>query len=326
MKTAIITGITGQDGAYLSKLLLEKNYKIIGILRCENKANLKKSIGNLEYLGIVSKITFDFCNLLDFSSVVKIIKKYEPDEIYNLAAQSSVGLSFNQPLETLNFNVLSAANILEAIRKNKKTIKFYQASSSEMFGAANNLPFTENSTLYPVSPYGISKAAAHLTTINYREAFSLFAVSGILFNHESVLRKDGFIVKKIIESAISIKKGRQKILEVGNIDIKRDFGYAPRYAEAIYLMMQNNKPDDYIICSGKSISLKKIIYYVFDKLKVDKNRIIINQSLYRPMEIKDIYGDSNKAKNELRWTYNMNFFEVLDILIDAFANKINLRS
>ncbi|MBW6440672.1 GDP-mannose 4,6-dehydratase [Patescibacteria group bacterium] len=323
MKTAIITGITSQDGAYLAKLLLKKNYKVIGLLRHRNNSNFKKSARNLEYLGVVPKIKFAVCDLLDLSSITKIIKKYEPDEIYNLAAQSSVGISFNKPLETLSFNILSVANILEIIKKNKKMIKFYQASSSEMFGTVNSLPFTENSILHPVSPYGISKATAHLITINYREAYGLFAVSGILFNHESIFRRDDFIIKKIIKSAINIKKGKQKALEVGNIDIKRDFGYAPKYVEAIYLMMQNDKPDDYIICSGKSISLREIIYYVFDRLRISKEKIIIKKSLFRATEIKDIYGNPEKARIELNWTYEMSFYKVLDILIDEFSNNTN---
>jgi len=312
MKIAIITGITGQDGAYLSRLLLEKDYKVIGLLRNKNSVNLDK----LNYLNITDKITFKNCDLTNLGEIINIINQYKPNEIYNLASQSSVGISFNNPIETLNFNILSTANILEAIKILDKSIKFYQASSSEMFGKTNNLPFTEDSIFYPVSPYGISKASAHWITVNYRESFGLFTTSGILFNHESVLRGNNFIIKKIIRTAFDISNNKKEILEVGNIDIKRDFGYAPKYVEAMYLMMQHNKPDDYIISSGVSLSIREIVYYIFDKLNIDRNKIIINKDFFRPNEIEDIYGNSKKAKKVLEWNYDISFFEVLDILIE----------
>ena len=312
MKTAIITGITGQDGAYLSKLLLEKNYIVIGLLRNENSVNLDK----LNYLNITDKITFKNCDLTNLSEIINIINKYKPSEFYNLASQSSVGVSFQNPIETLNFNILSTANILEAIKILDKSIKFYQASSSEMFGSANNLPFTEKSIFHPVSPYGISKASAHWITVNYRESFGLFTTSGILFNHESVLRGNNFIIKKIIRTAFDITKGKTNVLEVGNIDIKRDFGYAPKYVEAMYLMMQHNKPDDYIISSGNSLSIREIIYHVFSRLNIDKDKIVVNKEFFRPNEINNIYGDSSKAKKILNWNYSIDFFDVLDILIE----------
>jgi GDPmannose 4,6-dehydratase len=289
MKTALITGITGQDGAYLSELLLKKGYKVVGLLRSNDSINTKR----LDYLGITSKITFDVCNLLDIANIINILNKYHPVEIYNLAAQSSVGESFNQPIGTLNFNIISVANLLESIKIIDKSIKFYQASSSEMFGSINNLPLEESSIFHPVSPYGISKASAHWITVNYRESFGLFTTSGILFNHESVLRGDNFIIKKIIKSALNIKNGKQDVLEVGNIDIKRDFGYAPKYVEAMYLMMQHDKPDDYIIASGMSLSIREIIYYVFEKLGLSKDKIVINQDFFRPNEIENLYGHSS---------------------------------
>lgn len=312
MKIAIITGITGQDGAYLSLLLLKYNYKVIGLLRDKNSVNFDK----LNYLGITSKIIFENCDLSDLSDIINLINKYQPNEIYNLASQSSVGLSFNNPIETLNFNILSTANILETIKVIDKNIKFYQASSSEMFGSVNNLPLTEKSIFHPVSPYGISKASAHWITVSYRESFGLFTTSGILFNHESVLRGNNFIIKKIIRTALEIKKGETEILEVGNIDIKRDFGYAPKYVEAMYLMMQYNTPDDYVISSGVSLSIREIIYYIFEQLKINKDKIKINKDFFRPNEIEDIYGDSSKAKKILNWKYDMSFFDVLNILIE----------
>jgi len=312
MKIAIITGITGQDGAYLAKLLLEKKYKVIGLLRGKHSVNLDK----LKYLQIEDKIIFENCDLTNLSEIINIINKYKPNEIYNLASQSSVGLSFINPIETLNFNIISTANLLESIKTLDKKIKFYQASSSEMFGSANNLPFTEESIFHPVSPYGISKASAHWITVNYRESFGLFTTSGILFNHESVLRANNFIIKKIIRTAFDILNAKTDILEVGNIDIKRDFGYAPKYVEAMYLMMQHKNPDDYIISSGVSLSIKEIIHYIFNKLGISKDAIVINKEFYRPNEIKDIYGDASKAKSILKWDYNVSFFDVLDILIE----------
>lgn len=311
-KTAIITGITGQDGSYLAKLLLEKNYQVVGLLRHGSDSDCSKH----RFLNIFDQILYDRCDICSAQEVEKIFIKYQPDEVYNLAAQSSVGQSFNKPIDTLSFNILSVVTILETIKKVNKKIKFYQASSSEMIGSANNLPFTEKSILHPVSPYGISKASAHWITVNYRESFGLFTTSGILFNHESVLRGNNFIIKKIIRDSFLIKNGKKENLEVGNIEIKRDFGYAPKYVEAMYLMMQLDKPDDYIISSGRSYSLKEIIHYVFDKLSISRDKIKINEKFFRPNEIKDIYGDSSKANNVLNWNYDMDFFDVLDILIE----------
>lgn len=316
-KIAIITGITGQDGGYLAELLLKKGYKVIGLLRDKYSPDFSK----LNYLGITSKIEFDTCNLTNLSDVINIVNKYQPDEIYNLAAQSSVGLSFQMPIETLNFNILSVSNFLETIKILGKPIKFYQAFTSEMFGSVNTLPLTEESIFHPVSPYGISKASAHWITVNYRESYGIFTASGILFNHESILRGNNFVIKKIIKTAIDILNNKTDVLEVGNIDIKRDFGYAPKYVEAMYLMMQQDKGDDYIISSGVSLSIREIIYYVFDKLGISKEKIVINKDLFRPNEIQDIYGDSTKAKKSLNWVYDVDFFDVLDILIEQERAK-----
>jgi len=312
MKTAIITGITGQDGAYLSELLINKGYKVIGLTRSNNSANLTK----LNYLGLKDKITIEECDLLDISSIMKNITKYCPDEIYNFAAQSSVYASFNQPIGTVQFNVMSVLNILESIKTINSNIKFYQASSSEIYGKVENLPVTEVTTVHPLSPYAISKATAHWTTINYRESYNLFACCGILFNHESYLRSNNFFIKKVIQEAINIQKGLQDVIKVGNIDVKRDIGYSPSYVQAIWMIMQYDKPDDFIICSGKSISLREILYHVFDKLNIDKSKIIVDKSLYRPVDIIDIYGNNSKAKKILNWDYDLEFLQVLDLLID----------
>lgn len=312
MKTAMITGITGQDGSYLAKLLLDKGYKVVGLTRGYNEESLNK----LKYLQVADQVVIEECDLLDISSIIRSILKYKPDEVYNLAAQSSVGVSFSQPIGTISFNTMSVLNLLETIRTVKPDTKFYHASSSEMYGKVNELPITENSVLHPLSPYAISKASAHWTVINYRESYGLFACCGIFFNHESFLRNKDFFIKKVISGALRIRDKRQDVLKIGNIDIKRDFGYSPKYVEAMYLMLQQDISQDFIICSGESVSLREIIYYIFDKFNLDRGRIVVDNSLYRPSEIHDIYGDNNKARKILNWHYNMSFFEVLDILID----------
>lgn len=311
MKKAIITGITGQDGAYLAHLLLSNDYEVIGLVR-----NLSKNNFGLDYLKITKKVTLIECDLLNKFQISKIIFDENPDEIYNLAAQSSVYQSYNDPIGTFHFNTISVFNILESIKESGFNIKFYQASSSEMFGKVDKLPITETSLIHPLSPYAISKVAAHYTCVNYRENYNMFVCCGILFNHESYLRSNSFFIKKVIRESIAILMGNQKDLQVGNIDIKRDFGYAPKYVEAMYLMMQHEKPTDYLICSGQSLSLREIIYYVFDKLNIDKNLCVINKDFYRPADIENIYGNNEKAKKELLWDYDYTFFNVLDILLE----------
>lgn len=318
MKTAIITGISGQDGAYLAKLLINKGYKVVGLVR-----NSSDEFFGLKYLEIIDAVEIIECDLLNIKQISTIINSYLPDEIYNLAAQSSVFQSYKNPISTFEFNTISVFNIVESIRGKK--IKLYQASSSEMFGRVGNLPITENSLIHPVSPYAISKVAAHYTCVNYREIYNMFICCGILFNHESYLRNNDFFVKKVIRESLEISKGIRENLQVGNIDIKRDFGYSPKYVEAMYLMMQQEKASDFLICSGQSISLRAIIYYVFEKLNINKNKCVINQDFYRPADIEDIYGTNEKAKKELSWDYNFTFYAVLDMLIEEeaynFKNK-----
>lgn len=311
-KTAIITGITGQDGAYLSELLLSKNYQVIGITRSYNHSNLD----NLRYLKIEKKIKLIECDLTDITSIISLIKKSKPNEIYNLAAQSSVSLSFEQPIGTILFSAISVLHLLESIRIVDTGIRFYQASSSEMFGKVTKLPVKEDSPMHPLSPYAISKATAFWSVINYRESYGLFACNGILFNHESHLRTDNFFVKKVIQNSIEIAKGKLDNLTVGQIDLKRDFGYAPEYVKAMWLMLQHSSPDDYSICSGSSVSLREIIHYVFKKLNIPLHKLKIDKTLFRPIDIKNIYGDNSRAKKMLGWKYEMSFFEVLDRLIE----------
>ena len=313
-KKALITGITGQDGPYLAKLLLSKGYDVKGLTRDISEQNAK----NLRYLGIDNKISLLEANLLDLSNVMRIVENYEPQEIYNLASQSSVRLSFEQPIGTLQFNIISTANLLEAIRIVDPAIKFYQASSSEMFGRVEkkNLPIDENFVFHPVSPYGISKAAAHWTTVNYREAYGIFAVCGILFNHESVLRGNNFVTKKVIATAVRISKGTQEKLRLGNIEIKRDWGYAPEYVRAMWLMLQQDYQDDYVIATNEAHSLKEFVELAFASLGLNwEKHVTIDKSLYRPSDIDIIYGSLKKAKERLGWVYNISFDELVELLV-----------
>ena len=310
-KTAIITGISGQDGAYLAALLCKNGYTVVGFVRSYINSDLK----GLAYLNIKDIVIIEECDLLDISQIIKLLYQYQPSEIYNLAAQSSVSLSFKQPIGTFQFNTISVYNLLEAIKLVNKDIKFYQASSSEMYGKVKQLPITEDSVLHPVSPYAISKAAAHWTCIHYRESYNLFVCCGILFNHESYLRNTTFFVKKVIKESIKISKGELENLHLGNIDIRRDFGYAPMYVEGMHLMMQAEKPGDYILCSGKSVKLRSMVEHIFDRLKINVDRFTISQELYRPADIEDIYGDASKAKGILGWHYSMSVPDMLDALL-----------
>lgn len=312
MRTAMVTGITGQDGAYLSRLLLRKGYQVIGVVRADRPLRT----GTLDHLGITDSLEFRPCNLLDKAQVADLLGREEPDEVYNLAAQSSVGRSFKNPIETIEFNTISLLNLLESIKVQGNGTRIYQASSSEMYGLVKDLPVTEATPMHPRSPYAVSKAAAHWTAVNYRESYGLFACCGILFNHESFLREHSFFVKKVVSSAVKIEHGEQDVLRVGNLDLRRDMGYGPRYTEAMYQMMQRPQPSDYIICSGRSIGLSEIVEHVFSRLGLDHSALVQDQGLHRPADIEDIYGDSSKARRELAWDYDMDFRAVLDMLID----------
>ena len=314
MKTAIITGITGQDGAYLSKFLIEKDYTVIGLTRSIQNGNLN----GLNFLGIENDVTLVEANVFDLSNIIRLLEKFKPEEFYNLAAQSSVGLSFEQPIGTLEYNTISVANILEAIRIINKDIKFYQSSSSEMYGNVDTktLPIDENFIIHPASPYGISKATAHWISINYREAYNLFISSGILFNHESVLRRQNFVTKKIISSAIKIKNKEQDHLRVGDTSIQRDWGYAPEYIKAMWKMLNVQKPDDYVICTGEAHSLLEFIQKVFEKVDLDlEKHLVIDEKFNRPVELSVIYGNPQKAKKNLNWEYSLSFDELIENLI-----------
>lgn len=296
----------------MSHLLLKGGYRVIGLTRSCSNADKR----GLRFLGIEERVRLLECDLTDLRQVTSVFKETEPSEIYNLAARVGVSQSFKQPTETISFNVISVLTLLEAVRLVNPDIKFYQASSSEIFGSTGALPINENSPISPVNPYSVSKAAAYWITRNYRESYGLFCCSGFLFNHESFLRSEDFFVKKVIKQAVRIKNGQAETLEVGNIEIKRDFGWAAKYVETMFLMLQQETPEDFVVSSGESVSLRAIVEFIFDYLDVSIDRLKVCEKLYRPMEISDIYGDSRKARTLLGWKYDLSFYDVLKILID----------
>jgi len=283
---------------------------VIGVVRQND------DFSRLEYLKIRDKITFVTCDLLQLTEVMHVLEAYKPHEVYNFAAQSSVTLSIKDPYQTLNFNIMSVVNLLESIRLGDHTIKFFQASSCEMFGAAEILPANEMVPFNPLTPYAVSKVSAHMIVINYRKGFNLFACNGILFHHESYLRQPDFFVKKVIRKALEIQRGMRDVLTVGNLDVARDFGYAPDYVYAMWLMLQHNIPDDYVIASNQSVLLRDIVYYVFDQLGISRDKIVQDDTLLRAAEIKKTLGDNTKIKTTLKWEYNRLFYHVLDILLE----------
>ncbi len=315
IKKAIIIGITGQDGAYLAELLLQKSYKVYGVTRDILDYNDKK----LQYLGINNEVEIIELSSLDKDRIIKVLKKINPDEVYNLSSQSSVGYSFTDPFSTLNYNILSVLNWLYAIKATDNTIKFYQASSSEMFGnvPVEDLPLRESLIFHPASPYGISKAAAHWVAVNYRESNNVFSSCGILFNHESPLRGENYVVKKVINTTVKIKKGLETgPLVLGNLEVKRDWGYAPEYVKAMWLMLQQTTPSDFLICSGNVMSLKELVNHVFLNLDLDTNlHVVQDPALLRPVDLEIIYGDNAKAKKQLGWDYNLSNKELIKKLI-----------
>jgi GDPmannose 4,6-dehydratase len=318
---AIISGITGQDGSYLAKLLLDKGYEVIGLTRSINSLKFF----NLDYLGVHDSISFIECDLLEFHSISNIILKHKPDEFYNLSAQSSVAYSLGHPLSTIQYNINSVLNILESIRLFSCATKYFQASSGEIYGSVKVLPATELTPFNPINPYAVSKASAYFITKSYREIFKLFTVNGILFNHESFLRPRGFFIKKVIVGALDIKFQKINFLKLGNLNIKRDFGFAPDYINAIYLSMNVTSPDDFIISSGVSVYLKDIVAYVFNKLDVSMDSITITDEFKRNSDINDLYGSNLKAKSILNWHYEKSFFDVIDqLLAEELLNYKNI--
>ncbi|PLX15445.1 MAG: GDP-mannose 4,6-dehydratase [Candidatus Muiribacterium halophilum] len=332
MKKALITGITGQDGAYLAKFLIEKGYKVYGGFRRTSTVNFWR----LEYLKIkdnpqLELVEFD---LLDQGNIYRVIESIRPQEIYNLAAQSFVGVSFKQPTLTAQTTGVGVLNILECIREIDKNIRFYQASTSELFGKVREMPQKETTPFHPRSPYGVSKLFAHWTTINYRESYGIFACCGILFNHESPLRGKEFVTRKITDAVSRIKLGKQECLEIGNLNVKRDWGYAKEYVEAIYQMLQHKTPEEFVIATGKSHTIREFIEAAFecaqmkitwkgedvDEVGVDSNgvvRVKINPKFFRPAEVNTLLGDPKKSKEILKWESKTDMKQLCDIMMRA---------
>ena len=311
-KKAFITGITGQDGSYLAEFLLKKNYQVFGMTRRTSTSNYDR-IKN-----IVDDITLVSGDLLDQHSMTNAVREIQPDEIYNLAAQSFVPTSWSQPVLTGEFTALGVTRLLEAIRHAKPDAKFYQASSSEMFGKVRETPQTETTSFYPRSPYGVAKVYGHWITVNYRESYNLFAVSGILFNHESPRRGLEFVTRKITHAVARIKLGKQAKLKLGNLEAKRDWGYAPDYVEAMWLMLQQAKADDYVIATGKTWSVKDCVQTAFETIGLNwQDYVEIDQQLLRPAEVDVLVGNPAKAKKILNWQPKTSFKEMIKIMVEA---------
>lgn len=310
-KRALISGVTGQDGSYLAEFLLSKGYKIFGLERRLSTKNRK----NFEH--ILDKIQLVSGDLLDEASLVHALKETKPDEVYNLAAQSFVPDSWKQPVFTSEATGLGVARVLEAIRQVNPKIKFYQASSSEMFGRVFKSPQNEKTPFYPRSPYGVAKLYGHWITVNYRESYGIFAVSGILFNHESERRGLEFVSRKITHGAAKIKLGLAKELKLGNLEAKRDWGYAGDYVEAMWLMMQQPKPDDYVIGTDESHSVKEFVETAFNHIGLDwKKYVVVDKNLYRPAEVYDLRADFSKARRILKWKPKVKFEQLVRIMVD----------
>jgi GDPmannose 4,6-dehydratase len=312
-KTALVLGVSGQDGAYLAKLLLEKGYRVVGSSR---DAQIS-TFANLARLGIKEHVQTESVSANDFRSVLQVLKKVEPDEVYNLAGQSSVGLSFSQPMETFESIGIGTLNLLETIRMLEMPVRFYNAGSSECFGNTDGERANEETPFRPRSPYAVAKAAAFWQVANYREAYDIFACSGLLFNHESPLRPERFVTQKIVREACQIKAGLQEKMKLGNISVNRDWGWAPEYVEAMWLMLQQDKASDYIVATGKTYSLEELVETVFSYLELDwREHVELNQDLLRPTEIKSSLADPGKAERELGWKAKYGMKEVVTMMVD----------
>ena len=312
MKRALITGINGMDGSHLADFLLEKGYTVFGMERRSSSKN-RTNTSHLE-----DKITFINGDLTDQNSLLRCIRESEPDEVYSLASQSFVGESWNTPEQTGDVTGLGVMRLLEAIRENGKKIKFYQASSSEMFGRMVENPAKETTPFYPRSPYGVAKLYGHWITVNYRESYNMFNVSGILFNHESERRGIEFVTRKISDGVAKIHLGMQNELVLGNLDAKRDWGYAPDYVEAMWMMLQQDKPDDYVIATGKDYSIREFLDYAFGHVGInDWEKYVKQDERYmRPAEVAVLRGDSSKAEKELGWVPRTSFKDMVTKMVE----------
>ncbi|MBO1360864.1 GDP-mannose 4,6-dehydratase [Acetobacter sacchari] len=316
MPTALITGITGQDGAYLSQLLLSKGYRVVGLVRRSASADV---IGaRLHWLNVANRVELVDGNLTDLSSLIRIMETVKPDEVYNLAAQSFVAASWQQPLLTGNVTGLGAANVLEAARIVNPAVRFYQASSSEMFGLIQENIQSEKTPFYPRSPYAVAKLYAHWMTVNYRESFGMHASSGILFNHESPLRGIEFVTRKVTDGVARIKLGLANELALGNLDATRDWGHARDYVEAMWLMLQQDKPDDYVVATGRTTSIRDLCRIAFSHVGLDyEAHVRVDPAFFRPAEVEVLLGDASKAKKALGWEAKTSLEDMVSEMVDA---------
>lgn len=337
MKKALITGIRGQDGAYLAKLLLEKGYEVWGADRRSGDS----SNWRLKELGIEKDVNIVYMDLLELTNIMRTIEKIQPDEIYNLAAQSFVGVSFEQPILTAEIDAMGVLRLLEVVRTLKPDTKFYQASTSEMFGKVQEIPQTEKTPFYPRSPYGVAKLFGHWITVNYRESFNIFACSGILFNHESPLRGIEFVTRKITYTLAQIRYGLKDKLILGNLDAKRDWGYAKEYVEGMWLMLQQDKPDDYVLATGETHTVREFVEKAaliagFDiewegegvntkgiNKKTGKIIVEVSPEFYRPAEVDILIGNPQKAKEKLGWQPKTKFEDLVRIMMEADLERVS---
>ncbi len=314
---ALVTGITGQDGSYLAELLLEKGYQVVGMVRRSST----ESFDRIEH--IKDKLTFAQADLLDQLSIINIIEEHKPDEVYNLAAQSFVPASWTQPVLTGEFDALGVTKVLEAIKLVNKKIRFYQASSSEMFGKVQEVPQKETTPFYPRSPYGVAKVYGHWITVNYRESYNIHASSGILFNHESPRRGLEFVTRKISDGVARIKLGMTDKLALGNLDAKRDWGFAGDYVKAMWLMLQQDQPDNYVIATGQTHSVEEFVRISFEHVGLDyKKHVVIDQRFVRPAEVDLLLGDPSLAKKKLKWEPTVSFEQLVKMMVDADLKRL----
>src|SRR5579864_1191448 len=316
-KRAIITGITGQDGSYLAELLLSKGYEVVGTVRRASAPNFWR----IQHL--IDRITLKPADLLDQLSIIRLVDEVRPHEFYNLAAMSFVPASWDQPMLTGEFNAQGVTRVLEAIRQVDPSIKMYQASSSEMFGKVRQVPQNEDTPFYPRSPYGVSKVFAHYITVNYRESYDLFAVSGMLFNHESPRRGLEFVTRKVSDGVARIKLGLAETLSLGNLDAHRDWGFAGDYVKAMWLMLQQDRPDDYVISTGISKSVQDLVDVAFSQVGLDwRSYVKVDPKLLRPAEVEHLIGDSTKARAQLGWAPSVDFNALVTMMVKADLERV----
>ncbi|MCP4168527.1 MAG: GDP-mannose 4,6-dehydratase [Chloroflexi bacterium] len=312
MPKALITGITGQDGSYLADFLLEQNYDVVGVIR-------RSSTGNYSRIQhIQDRIQMVQGDLIDLASLIGLLEEHRPDEVYNLAAQSFVPISWSQPILTGEVTALGVTRMLDAIRIVDKDIRFYQASSSEMFGKVREAPQREETPFYPRSPYGVAKVYGHWITVNYRESYDLFAVSGMLFNHESPRRGLEFLPRKVTHGVARIVAGLSNELRLGNLDSRRDWGYAPDYVKGMWMMLQHDQPDDFVLATGETHTVGEFVRIAFGHVGLDwENHVVVDPRYYRPAEVDLLVGDPSKAKRILGWEHSVSFEELVQLMVDA---------